>query len=201
MKSIKIVPLVLCLCFTNCCKANGQSLDKDQIQAYLNELVEGRTLADNSLLLGINGDSTHFHQLKGEWLFLDYWSTSCKPCIKEMPYLKALQARYNDQRLRVVMINLDKKEKKWKRGIKLFNPPGRNYTTNRSIENPFFALNLVELTADDGTKVLSTLMPQYVLISPEGMIVDKKMPKPSDPLFQKVLDQYLNSSSQKSRNQ
>ena len=117
-----------------------------------------------------------------------------------MPYVKNLHAEYKDKGLSVVMINLDKKDKKWKRGLRLFNPPGPNYTTNRSMDNPFFVINLIELTREDGQKVLSTLMPQYVLISPEGIIVEKKMPKPSDPLFNKTLSQYLNSSSQKHRN-
>ncbi len=197
MKTSKIICLMLLIIFSGCHHSTGQTLGEEQMQTYLDRASKGTTLADNSLLLGIDGDSTYYHQLKGKWLFLDYWSTSCKPCIKEMPHLKTLQAKYQNLDLEVVMINLDKKEKKWKRGLKLFDPPGLNYKTNRSVANAFFAINLVQLTKEDGKKVLSTLMPQYVLINPLGMIVDKQMPKPSDASFNATLNRHLNKSSQK----
>lgn len=176
-------------------RAIAQTADSDPIKTHMESVSPGNLLPDNSLLLGVNGDSTFFHQLKGQWLLLDYWSTSCRPCIKEMPYLKELQKRYQSKGLRIVMINLDKKEKKWKRGLKLYNPPGPNYTTNRSVSNAFFALNLVKMTSPDGEQSIVTLMPQYVLISPEGEITDKEMPKPSDPLFHEKLNQYMMRAS------
>lgn len=190
---ILIVVMVICHCGT------AQTTNSHPIKSYLARVSLGNTLPDNSLLLGVKGDSTYFHQLKGQWLLLDYWSTSCKPCIKEMPYLREMQKQYQDKGLRVVMINLDKKEKKWKRGIVLFDPPGPNYSTDCSIKNAFFALNLVEQTTPEGEQKIVTLMPQYVLISPEGKIVDKKMPKPSESSFHEKLDQYMMSTPPKTR--
>ncbi len=197
---MKSLPNILCaatlLFFTTCNGATGQAT-AEEIKGFLKNAETGATLRDESLLIRVDGDSTNFPELKGEWLFLDYWSTSCLPCIAEMPHVIALSKRYKDKGLKVVMINLDKSERKWKRGITGFNPPEPNFRTDRSIRNQFFSINLVEMVDDKGKKSLSTLMPQYVLISPEGKIMDKEMPKPSKPIFQKTLDRYMKNESQK----
>ncbi len=36
---------------------------------------------------------------KGKAVILDFWATYCPPCIKEIPHLKALQAKYGEQLL------------------------------------------------------------------------------------------------------
>ncbi len=40
--------------------------------------------------------------LKGKVVVLDFWATYCPPCIKAVPHLKELQAKYGDQGLQVI---------------------------------------------------------------------------------------------------
>jgi thiol-disulfide isomerase/thioredoxin len=52
----------------------------------------------------LEGDTTFLSsdELKGHVVLLEYWATSCKPCIAEQPLLMELQDDYGDGGLRVV---------------------------------------------------------------------------------------------------
>jgi len=45
--------------------------------------------------------------LKGEVVYLDFWASWCLPCRKSFPWMNELQARYQEQGLKVIAINLD----------------------------------------------------------------------------------------------
>ena len=45
---------------------------------------------------------------KGKVIYIDFWASWCKPCVKSFPWLNQLQARYKDQGLEIIAINLDK---------------------------------------------------------------------------------------------
>lgn len=175
----------------------GQSLSPSA-NAALQASAVGEKIPGDALLIELEGDTTFYSALKGHWLLLDYWSATCIPCIKEMPFVTTLKERSAETGLKVVMINLDSKEKRWRRGIKLYNPPEPHFRTDRRLNNTFFSINLVQLQDQDKT-VLSTMMPQYVLVAPDGTITDKKMPKPSHNEFMKRLDAHKKAYSQKLR--
>ncbi len=45
---------------------------------------------------------------KGKVIYLDFWASWCAPCRKSFPWMNQLQARYADQGLEIIAINLDK---------------------------------------------------------------------------------------------
>ncbi len=44
---------------------------------------------------------------KGKVVILDFWASWCKPCRKELPFLKELYNQYNRKGLEIIGINLD----------------------------------------------------------------------------------------------
>ncbi|EHQ31198.1 TlpA family protein disulfide reductase [Mucilaginibacter paludis] len=48
------------------------------------------------------GTSIATANLKGKYVFIDFWSTYCGPCIQEFDYLKEAYAKYNRQQLEIV---------------------------------------------------------------------------------------------------
>jgi len=46
-------------------------------------------------------------QFRGQYVLIDFWATWCGPCIKSMPALKALHAKYHDKGLVVIGISKD----------------------------------------------------------------------------------------------
>ena len=57
----------------------------------------------------LDGSSGRFDQLKGQWTVVNYWAEWCKPCIKEIPELNALDASRDD--IVVLGINYDLPER------------------------------------------------------------------------------------------
>jgi thiol-disulfide isomerase/thioredoxin len=38
---------------------------------------------------------------------VNFWATWCAPCVKEMPYFEALNAKYDEEELQVILVSLD----------------------------------------------------------------------------------------------
>ena len=47
--------------------------------------------------------------LKGKWVVINYWADWCPPCIKEIPELNKLNAKYRNE-LNVFLFNFDRLE-------------------------------------------------------------------------------------------
>lgn len=54
---------------------------------------------------------------KGRLLFVDFWSSWCRPCRAEMPFVKNLYEKYHDKGLDIVGVSLDMKKEQWIKAI------------------------------------------------------------------------------------
>lgn len=50
-----------------------------------------------------------------KYILIDFWASWCNPCIKEIPHLKELYAKYSAQGFEIVSISIDEKEDDWKK--------------------------------------------------------------------------------------
>ena len=69
------------------------------------EAKEG-ALAPDFLLETLGGEELRFSDLRGSPVVVNLWATWCSPCRKEMPQLVEAYARYRDDGLEVVALNV-----------------------------------------------------------------------------------------------
>ncbi|MCK0130827.1 TlpA family protein disulfide reductase [Flavobacteriaceae bacterium F08102] len=130
-------------------------------------------------LIDIKGDILASNSLfRNTYTYIDLWATWCKPCIAEFPYLDTLKKTYANKNISFVSISMDAKKDDWTnyvhkeklKGIQLWVD-----STNKNI-------------LDEGYNI--TMIPRFVLLDPDGKIVDANAPRPSDPklidLFKKL---------------
>lgn len=55
---------------------------------------------------------------KGQYTLIDFWASWCKPCLFEMPYVKANYEKYKDEGFLVVGVSLDNNAELWKKSIR-----------------------------------------------------------------------------------
>lgn len=59
----------------------------------------------------LSGKPYPMSQLKGRLVLMNFWLTTCQPCLEELPSLLELANRYGNKGLMLVMVSTDKKRK------------------------------------------------------------------------------------------
>jgi peroxiredoxin len=77
------------------------------------------TVAPDFKTRDLNGESLSLADLRGKYVLLNFWSTTCGPCIGEIPDLqKTYQAYKDDDRVVMIGLALDSSERKVKAFVK-----------------------------------------------------------------------------------
>jgi thiol-disulfide isomerase/thioredoxin len=58
-------------------------------------------------LPGLQGE-VDLDALIGKVVYLDFWASWCKPCVKSFPWMKKMKASYQAQDFEILAVNLDK---------------------------------------------------------------------------------------------
>ena len=119
----------------------------------------GDDMADTDFY-DINGNTKHLSDYSGKYLLLDFWSRGCGPCIMALPEMKEISEIYPDK-LTIVSISLDT-DAVWKEAMTTHDMPWVN------IRDPKGWGGLASNYGVNG-------IPNYILISTEGKIIDKWM--------------------------
>jgi len=118
--------------------------------------------------------------MKGNYLFIDFWATYCLPCIGQIPAIKNLEKKYEGRNIKFVSVTVDadKDQDKWKKFI---------------ADNQMNGLQLTASGADtkftDFFKVNG--IPRFIIIDPEGKVVTEDALRPDEPDLQKQIDALL----------
>jgi thiol-disulfide isomerase/thioredoxin len=130
------------------------------------------------------GGKKSLDSFKGKYVYIDVWATWCGPCIQQIPYLKEMKNLYKNKNIVFLGISTDENtrsggsweaaEQKW-----------RDFVTN-------YELGDVQLWAGKDFSFQQSYeingIPRFILIDPDGKIVDAEAPRPSDPNLKNLLD-------------
>ncbi len=61
----------------------------------------------------LNGRQQTLSQYRGKWVVVNYWATTCPPCIKEMPELSSFHNKHKDKDAVVVGVDFENIPKLW----------------------------------------------------------------------------------------
>jgi thiol-disulfide isomerase/thioredoxin len=85
----------------------------------------------------LDGRDVDLAKLTGKVVLVEFWSTTCGPCIGEMPKVKAAYEKLHDRGFEVVAISLDDKESALRRFLKEKELPWPQYFDGKGWENRF----------------------------------------------------------------
>ncbi|MGK0308582.1 MAG: thiol-disulfide isomerase/thioredoxin [Urechidicola sp.] len=119
---------------------------------------------------------------KGKYVYIDVWATWCGPCIKQIPFLRTLEKEYHNKNIAFVSISTDESrrsggswdtaEKKWKDFVKAKQLTGTQLWAGQDLSfQQAYQINAI---------------PRFILIDPQGNIVDANAPRPSDPRLKEM---------------
>ena len=109
-------------------------------------------------LYDTDGNLRHLSEFNGKYILLDFWSQGCGPCVASIPEMEEIIAAY-DGRLEVVGISSDRKDI-WLEYLSENEVGGNQWNELR--------MGYTGLAAVYGV----TGIPHYVMISPDGRIID-----------------------------
>jgi peroxiredoxin len=75
----------------------------------------------------LDGRQVKLAELKGKVVLLDFWATTCVPCVRDLPDLKQLYTKYNSQGLEIIGISLDADKKALTRFVEKEKIPWPQY--------------------------------------------------------------------------
>lgn len=127
------------------------------------------------------GGKSKLEDFKGKYVYIDVWATWCGPCRGEIPFLQKIEEKYHDKNITFISISVDvdKDFEKWKKFVADKSLGGVQLFADKNWESDFikaFGINSI---------------PRFILIDPNGVVVEANAARPSDPALQEQLDKLL----------
>ena len=127
------------------------------------------------------GGTTKLEDLRGKYVYIDVWATWCGPCRAELPSLKKIEEKYKGKNIQFVSISVDvdKDLEKWKTFVKDKQLGGIQLFADKNWMSDFikaFQINSI---------------PRFILIDPNGKVVNADANRPSNSKLEEQLDALL----------
>ncbi|HEU4859497.1 MAG TPA: ABC transporter permease [Chitinophagaceae bacterium] len=138
----------------------------------LKSLSRGKPAPD-LLTTALNKDTFSLKNFQGKYVLIDVWATWCQPCQVQAPNFDGLAEQYSSQNVAFVALSID--DNKW----------GWQYEAGER------SLRVIQLHANDKNSFSRLYgidyIPRYILLGPDGKIINAQMPEPGNPLFEEIL--------------
>ena len=129
--------------------------------------------APGFIATALNKDTFSLKNFQGKYAVVNVWATWCQPCQAQVPYFDGLAEQYAGQNIAFIALSIDDGRWNWEWDA------GRRYP------------KVIQLHANDKNSFSQVYgidyIPRYILIGPDGKIINAQMPEPSSPLFEEIL--------------
>ncbi len=122
----------------------------------------------------VNGKQMSLSDFRGKYVYIDMWATWCGPCRKELPFLKKLAEKYKGRNITFLGLSIDADKAEWEARVKNG------------------ALCGTQLLIGKGSQFQADYrisgIPRFILLDPNGRIVNPDMTRPSSDDTEKILN-------------
>ena len=178
-------------------KANFFDTEKQMLSQYEEKKVENDLF---SSMIGkaspkfnyenYKGGTTSLKSLRGQYVYVDVWATWCGPCKAEIPFLQKLEKEYHGKNIAFVSISIDDGSGYKDRSKELAKQGWRDMIKEKKMSG-------IQLYADKGWKSDFVTgykingIPRFLLIDPNGSVVDPNTSRPSSPKTKEMFNRLL----------
>lgn len=116
-----------------------------------------------------------FKQFKGKYVVIDVWASWCYPCKKEYPVLKEFIEKYRGKKIEFVSLSCDTEKQRWRNELWWGKMDGNQWW----------------IAGDESSMIAFRVgaIPRLILLDKKGRVLNLKLPKPSSPEFEKILNE------------
>jgi thiol-disulfide isomerase/thioredoxin len=157
-----------------------QQMAEMAAQSAKNEKMKGQP-SPSFTYENFKGGTTKLEDFKGKYVYIDVWATWCGPCRQEIPFLQKVEEKYHGKKIEFVSISVDqmKDHEKWKKMVADKSLGGVQLFADKDWSSAFvqaYGINSI---------------PRFLLIGPDGKVIDPDAARPSDPALVEQLDKLL----------
>lgn len=120
-----------------------------------------------------DGKKVDFAQFRGKYVYIDLWASWCVPCVKEIPYLQALEKELQNDKVVFVSISCDTDREAWHKKREALNLHG-----NQFINADNKLCNQLNVSS----------IPRFLIYNPDGNLVNANAPRPSSEQTKELLE-------------
>ena len=101
--------LVFIVVLSNACKNTSNTTNKDTAKAIVvDKKVSAKSIPGLPPIYEKFEDLAAIFQQQNDTTYvINFWATWCAPCVKELPYFETLTKKYQNEKVKVILVSLD----------------------------------------------------------------------------------------------
>lgn len=135
------------------------------------------------------GGTSSLSDFKGKYVYIDVWATWCGPCKVEIPFLKKLEEEFHGKNIEFISVSIDD-DRTHKGSWDLANSDWKAFVAEKELGG-------VQVWAPAGwkSKFITDYkingIPRFILVDPDGNIINASAPRPSNPKLREMLQEMI----------